>query len=313
MFFVTPLGGGLAFWTESLPVRRIHHVIQHEGFHQFAYSRFGTDLPIWVNEGLAEFFGQAVLIGRTLIIGQSNPRAIEHVKEAIELETYTPFRTMLDMDTERWNSAVRDGNASLRYEQSWSMVHFLVYGDGGRYQAAFEHYLRLINNGHTSYTAFVKAFGGDDVEAFERRWIEYARRAKPSAFVTAMERIEFLAEGALALNKQKMHAESLDDVRAKLREIGFTYTLDRHAIDVTLSAEDDALFEIPMDELAREQPVFVGEQLNVHRLPLRDRRLEELNPTPLLIRTEHLEPRNLRIDWQRDRETNMFMYDIVVR
>ena len=42
------------------------HVAQHEGFHQFAWSRFAEDLPVWVNEGMAEFFGESVIVGDTL-------------------------------------------------------------------------------------------------------------------------------------------------------------------------------------------------------------------------------------------------------
>ena len=44
MFFVSPRGAGLAFWTEGLPRQRVAHVVQHEGFHQFAYAFFGNDI-----------------------------------------------------------------------------------------------------------------------------------------------------------------------------------------------------------------------------------------------------------------------------
>ncbi|MEM7230227.1 MAG: DUF1570 domain-containing protein, partial [Planctomycetota bacterium] len=138
MFFVTAQGSGLAFWTEDLPRRRIEHVMQHEGFHQFAYSRFGNDLPLWVNEGMAEFFGQSVLVGRKLILGQTQERVIEAVKVAVDANEHIPFQDMLTMDSARWLNAVRTGQAALQYEQAWSMVHFLVYGDGGRYVKAFE-------------------------------------------------------------------------------------------------------------------------------------------------------------------------------
>src|SRR5689334_20550734 len=83
MFFTTPIGAGLAFFVEDLPMQRVWHVVQHEGFHQFAHSRFAEDLPVWVNEGMAEFFGEAVVVNDTLVIGQSNPRVIESVKKAI--------------------------------------------------------------------------------------------------------------------------------------------------------------------------------------------------------------------------------------
>ena len=38
---------------------RTWHVIQHEGFHQFAAAVIGGERPMWLNEGLAEYFGEA--------------------------------------------------------------------------------------------------------------------------------------------------------------------------------------------------------------------------------------------------------------
>jgi hypothetical protein len=34
------------------------HVVQHEGFHQFVAQVIRGDMPIWANEGLAEYFGE---------------------------------------------------------------------------------------------------------------------------------------------------------------------------------------------------------------------------------------------------------------
>jgi hypothetical protein len=310
LFFHSPLGSGLALWTETLPKRRIEHVMQHEGFHQFAHSRFADDLPIWVNEGLAEFFGESVLIGNRLILGQSSPRVINRVKDAIEKRTYIPFRVMLAMSHQQWGQAVRGGDASLQYHQAWSMVHFLVYGDGGRYQQAFERYLRLLNTGVKSDTAFVQVFGAD-LDAFDARWREYATDATPSAFVTALERFEFLAAGLLQLSKLEQYPETLDELRAALIAIDFTYTISTHGNEAIFKASDEGVMTIPQDDLTTAQPVLLIE--SAEAVPLRDRRLEEENRTPMVLRTENLEPKELVLKWVRDRESNEFSYRILTR
>jgi hypothetical protein len=313
MFFVGPQGSGLAFWIEGLPRRRIEHVMQHEGFHQFAYSRFGNDLPIWVNEGLAEFFGNSIMVNRNLIIGQTNPRVISHLKDAIERKTYIPLVDMLSMSGQQWNQQVKVGSAGLQYEQAWSMVHFLAYADNGRYRKAFEGYLRLLNQGVTSYNAFVQAFGTGDVTAFEQRWVEYASDAKPSSFFTAMERAEFLAEGLLELGRRKMLPDSMDDLKEKLREIDFEYTILAHGHELILTAEDDDLFVIPQDDLARKQPLFELTEARLRGMSRKQRKLEDANPTPPTLATTNLAPRNLRIVWTREEATNTFRYEIVVK
>lgn len=312
MFFVTPSGSGLAFWTEGLPARRIEHVIQHEGFHQFAYSRFGPDLPIWANEGLAEFFGESVVVGTTLVLGQNNPRVLAAVKDAIERNEYVPFEQMLSMTPASWSTAVRNGNASLQYHQAWSMVHFLVYGDGGRYVNAFETYLRHLNVGLPSDEAFRRAFG-NDIAAFENRWKQYALAAKPSSFLSAMERIEFLAEGMLELRRRNIFPETLEQVREELRRIEFTHTIEVHGVEVTLKAEDDALFEIPKDDLCKAQPAFTVEKVNAAKLPIRQRVAEQNNPSPPLLGTADLRPRSLRVKWLRNEDNTAFSYEIVVQ
>ena len=321
MFFVNRMGSALALWTENLPRRRVVHVIQHEGFHQFAYSRFGGDLPVWVNEGLAEFFGESILVGNRLVLGQSKPRVLDTIKAAIEEGSYLPFRDMLQMTSGQWQQALHDGSASRQYHLARSMAHFLVYGDGKRYVGAFEGYLRRINAGVLSEQAFVESFG-PDISAFEDRWKQYALNARPSAFATATERMEFLAEGCLELSRWDIYPESLEDLQRRLADIQFTRTLRKHGLGVELRYDDPAMYTIPQDDLARQQPIFVVERMERRGLPPRLRHLESLHPTPAIIRTEHLLPRGLIVRWQRneaeaDREEpdrrNMFTYDVAVR
>lgn len=313
MFLVTPSGRGLAFFAGGVPERRVMHVAQHEGFHQFAYSRFGSDLPPWVNEGLAEFFGESVVVAGKVVIGQSSARVIESVKASIEAGSYVPLADMLGMSPHAWAEALGSGSAAPLYHQAWSMVHFLVYGDEGRYVGSFEQYLRLLNAGFPSDAAFVRAFKTDDIDAFEARWKEYALALEPSALVTALDRIEFLAEGALELDRRGILPESLDALRADLREIGFTHRLDRHGVAVE-QRPDDSLFEIPFtgDPRIEQRPVFVVSRPRPHTLKRRQRHLEELAPTPSQIESRFLKPCNVAVRWIRDEATNEFTYDIVV-
>jgi hypothetical protein len=312
MFFVAPAGAALAFWVRDLPQRRIEHVVQHEGFHQFAYSRFGDDLPMWVNEGLAEFFGESVLVDDKLIIGQNTPRVLNALKSAVDSNTYVPFRNMLSMSPQRWNAAVSNGDAELNYQQAWSMVHFLVYGDGGKYVNLFETYLRHLNNGLPSEEAFVRVFGAD-IDAFEKRWRQYALAAKPSSFVTALDRMDFLCAGLLELSRQKKYPQTLEDLKTALREIGFKQTNRTHGREITLSADDDSLFEIPRDDLCSDQPVFEVIKTKLNRQATRKQRmLEEQNPTPATVTTMNLRPQGLSVKWTRDDEANTLKYDVVV-
>lgn len=316
LFFVMPGGSALAFWTEGLPGQRLRHVVQHEGFHQFAYSRFGDDLPPWVNEGLAEFCGEAVILGDKMVIGQANPRVLNRLKQAIDGGTSIPLSRMLSMNTRDWADALRSGapgGASLQYAEAWSMVQFLIYGENGAHASAFDTYLKHVNTGLPASEAFVRALG-TDINDFEARWKRWALAAQPNAFVSAMENLEFLAEGALELHRCDIRPASLEELRQALSDMNFEYTLMTHGMEVTLKATDAAVWTIPKDALCREQPVFAVEPVKPGGLLLRERKQEEANPSPPTIRTENVQPRNLAVRWIRDKqEPSKFTYEIVLR
>jgi hypothetical protein len=301
VFFATEAGTALAFWTEDLPVSRVQHVIQHEGFHQFAFSRFGSDLPMWVNEGLAEYFGSAIIVDGTLVAGQCSARQVADLSQALEGGRTIPFREMIAIDNPGWNDRLRDGRSGILYLQAWAMVHFLVEGEGGRYRGPFERYLALVNDGILAAPTWEQVFGAD-VEAFEARWRECALALKPAAFLTALERLDFLAYGLLELSRRGEQPASLDAARDALRRIGFKTTIERHGQSIVVDAADDASFAIPMDDQCRDQPVFVVEAPPRRRLNPREAVAEATNPTPSSVRTENLRPKDLLVRWRRDRE-----------
>jgi hypothetical protein len=315
MFFVKPAGTALALWTGGLSPRRVRHVLQHEGFHQFAYSRFGTDLPLWVDEGLAELFGSSVVVDGDLLVGQTSALVLDAVRSSVESDRHVPFERMLDMTTARWAEAVEAGSAAVLYAQSWSMVHFLIYGDGGRYRDRFGRYLRLVNAGYLSRDSFVRAFGTDDFNAFERSWKEYVAAASPSSFITALERLEFLAEASLALSRQGVLPESLEEFREALLGIDYSLPLGEHAGGGAVRA-DERVFTIPPTGASREggyEPVFVVSRPKEHDLTRRQRALEKIRPTPSVIETMFLRPRDLVLRWERGEDETSFTYDISVR
>ncbi|MBC24445.1 MAG: hypothetical protein CMJ32_11090 [Phycisphaerae bacterium] len=311
MFFVTPKATALAFYTENVPFSRILHVIQHEAWHQYAYSRFGNDLPIWVNEGLAEYFGEAAVVGRSVILGQTTDHVLERVRKSISNGTAIRFHDLLTMSGDRWNRNVRLGNASIQYAQSWSMVHFLVHADDGRYRSRFEQYLVRLNKGQESESAFIEAFGTNDLVAFERSWAEYAMACRPSSFVTAMQNIEFMAEGLLELDRAGIRPGSMEELAGMLKEIGFKFTIDRHGYSLEMSAEDPSCFVIPDDDLDRRVPrfEFVADPAR-RRQTRKEQLLEQANPMPPIIRSVKLSPRNLQLRWIRNEDNTGFIWHV---
>ena len=75
---------------------------------------------------------------------------------------------MILMTREQWNSRLSGGN----YDQAWSMVHFLVHADDGKYQKGFARFINDVAAGRPWRLAFIRRFG-KDVDAFQLRYGEW--------------------------------------------------------------------------------------------------------------------------------------------
>ncbi len=147
---------------------RFWEVVQHEGFHQFANTVISRRLPVWVGEGLAEYFGHGIWTGDNFVTGMIPPTRLERVKEMIKDKRLLPLVELITMTHTQWNAALRKDN----YDQAWSMVHFLVHGDGGKYQKAFASFVNDIAAHRPWKLAFTRRFGRD-LDAFQRRYSEW--------------------------------------------------------------------------------------------------------------------------------------------
>jgi hypothetical protein len=143
------------------------HVVQHEGFHQFANAVIGGDLPAWLNEGLAEYFGEGIYTGDGMVTGLVSPRRCKHVQESIRNHRFKSIQSMMLLSLRQWNNELDGQN----YDMAWSMVHFLAHGDNGKYQAAFSSFVREIGQHRAWDKAWEDNFGSAD--GFEKRWNEW--------------------------------------------------------------------------------------------------------------------------------------------
>jgi len=143
------------------------HTVQHEGFHQFAHAMIGPNLPIWVNEGLAEYFGEGIFTGDGFVTGVIPPWRLKRLKAGMEAQRFIPVRTMMLITHEQWNQQLNLAN----YDQAWAMVHFLAHAEDGKYQQPFVQFMRGVSQGMDWRAAWMGTFG--DPEGFEQKWRAY--------------------------------------------------------------------------------------------------------------------------------------------
>lgn len=164
--------------------RGVWHVIQHEAWHQFAHRVLGggRDLPVWINEGLAEYFGQGLWTGDGLVTGvvdaglSFDPEyrlglhlgRLERIQLRLRAGQFRDVEAMLAMTREDWSAEL----SVVNYDQVFSWVQYLAHADGGRHRQTLQRYLRDVCGGRPSVAAFKKHFGRD-LDALRedyRRW-----------------------------------------------------------------------------------------------------------------------------------------------
>ena len=164
------------------------HIIQHEGFHQFAYFAMGRNLPVWLNEGLAEYFGYAWFTGDGFLTGRVPESAREVVQEMIEKNEAVDFEKFMARTPEQWSL----GGHS--YMQAWSMTFYLVHGEDGKHQKAFAAYLSSLRQGATPEAAWRDKMPLD-AAGFQTAWKKYwtAVPENSTALLAAEARVMTLA------------------------------------------------------------------------------------------------------------------------
>jgi tetratricopeptide (TPR) repeat protein len=144
-------------------------------FHEYAHLlvlNAARSVPVWLNEGLAEYYSTYALeaAGTRAQIG----RPIAH-HVALLRERFMPLPQLIAVDTQSalYGEAQR---RSIFYAEAWALTHYLMIerADG---PAAINAYAAAIARGEPPESAFKSAFGSAPSE-FERELRRYVRQPK---------------------------------------------------------------------------------------------------------------------------------------
>lgn len=164
-YFVThPYGNYVAINAD--PRRDATQLIYHEYLHHVLANNY-LDLPLWLNEGLAEYYSTFAVVGGEAKVGLPLQLHVFWLRD----NAMIPLPQLLEMSTDSrdYNEGSRRG---VFYAESWALVHYLLNGRPERRQQT-AHYLQELASGARSAEAFQKAFG--DLHLLERDLRAYVR------------------------------------------------------------------------------------------------------------------------------------------
>jgi Protein of unknown function (DUF1570) len=127
--------------------------LAHEGFHQFLDYELGRKIPVWLNEGMAQYFETSFYMGSTFNVGRVNRSKLLLAQILIHGGKAPPLKQMV-----QWTPQEFYDNADIAYPISWAFVYYLLKSDHDPTVALeFHRYLQAVKS------------GGDDFKTAQER------------------------------------------------------------------------------------------------------------------------------------------------
>src|SRR6185369_11829680 len=142
-------------------------------FHEYVHLHLRDNIPgvpLWLNEGLAEFYGSLQFSGGEALLGLPLPYYIRLLRS----EEMLPLATLLGIDSRSPHYNEQD-QSGIFYGESWALVHYLMLGGGPGRQDQFKRFLQLVSRGDDVVKALESSFGMT-LDTIEKELYAYVRR-----------------------------------------------------------------------------------------------------------------------------------------
>lgn len=224
-------------------------IVNHEYTH-FLLSVFGESMPLWLNEGLAEFYESTEIYNRDIVLGKPNQQHLLLLRE----ETLLPLAELFIVD--RHSPYYLDKKkGSLFYAESWALTHYLAQRDYTDGTSKIANYVQLTSDKNDPVAAGTRTFG--DLKKLQSSLQAYVNQTSFRHFQTTMRQADDLEFNATPISATEADAAKADF----LAQNGRTEEADLLVKDV--------LRKNPNDIWAQETKAFV-------KLAAEERQEEEL-------------------------------------
>ena len=168
-------------------------IAAHEGWHQFSQETFRSQLPLWMEEGIATYMEGYISHpdGLPKFRPWANRERYHTLREAVQANGLLPLHAVLGRTPQ---SFLHESKSRLLvyYAQVWALTHFLAEGENGRYRHALQEVLLDAARGRLAVEALgrrggpggvrlgpavLTAYFDTDIDAFERAYLQFIDKA----------------------------------------------------------------------------------------------------------------------------------------
>jgi hypothetical protein len=150
-------------------------VLAHEGFHQFLGYELGPVVPIWLNEGLAQYFETSYIANGRLHTGGIPEIKLQVAQYLMRSRKAPALSELLTMDR-----ATFYADGQVNYPMGWALVYYLLNRDAASFKnSQFRRYLQDLKMNSDSVSAFRRRFGRDSAQ-WQKDFEQYILRLHAS-------------------------------------------------------------------------------------------------------------------------------------
>jgi tetratricopeptide (TPR) repeat protein len=134
---------------EQHPFATVYHEYTH-----LQFRRAAEWMPIWLNEGIAEFFQNTQVREKDVLIGQPDANEILFLRS----QRCIPLPVLFKVDASSPYYHEED-KGTIFYAESWALTHYLEINDFDKHTHKLQDYLQLMSQHEDPVTGAEKAFG----------------------------------------------------------------------------------------------------------------------------------------------------------
>ena len=149
--------------------------VYHEYYHSLTMPYF-PNLPTWLAEGLADFFGNTEISGNSAKMGKADPTLILELRQ----QKLIPLDVLFKVTTSSpyYNE---QNKTSVFYAESWALTHYLLIGDNQSHRQSLVDFASAVARGESTNEAVAKAFG--DIGQLQGNLLKYVGKSSFSFYL----------------------------------------------------------------------------------------------------------------------------------
>jgi tetratricopeptide (TPR) repeat protein len=148
-------------------------------YHEYTHLQFrdaGAWMPLWLNEGIAEFFQNTDFHDKEVILGQPSADDILYLRQNQTIPLDVLFR--VDHNSPYYHE---ENKGSVFYSESWALTHYIQVTDRENKTHRLDDYMIGMSRHEDPVTAAQKAFG--DLKQLQKQLGSYIQQQQYKQFV----------------------------------------------------------------------------------------------------------------------------------